>query len=90
MFRLLQSKDDLIECPEKEKRSSIWKTFGHPKMVKTGEILKNFAVCKNCSRVYNYDSKTGNTPLNNHKFKGGSSTRNRERNRVPFRGPGSP
>ena len=49
-----------------DKKSDIWKQFGHPQL-ENGEILKSFAVCKECLMVYKHDSKSGNSHLNQHK-----------------------
>ena len=69
VVKLLKINEATIVCPATEKRSEVWKRFGHPKINSSGVLLKGYAVCVTCSMVYTYDSKCGNTPLNMHKCK---------------------
>lgn len=55
-----------IQLPKK-KTAKCWKTFGHPHVVGTDTVYRNYAVCKSCKSVYVYDSKKGNSQLNSHK-----------------------
>ena len=66
IIRFIQDRSVVIEKPN-DKRSSIWKKFGHPQLKESGEVLKNFAICSVCSKTYHYDAKSGNTTLNAHK-----------------------
>ena len=63
IIRFIQDGSAVIEKPN-DKRSSIWKKFGHPQLKESGEVLKNFAICSVCSKTYHYDAKSGNTTLN--------------------------
>ena len=51
------------------KTAAVWSKFGSPRITGTDTITSGFAVCKCCKIVYKYDSKTGSTPLNQHKCK---------------------
>ena len=51
------------------KTAAVWSKFGSPRITGTDTIISGFAVCKCCKIVYKYDSKTGSTPLNQHKCK---------------------